>query len=309
MATKKQLQKKPAARKPSKTASKVRGTVTPKSKGIASMFQRLGKKRGALVFVLVFAVAGSVLLFTTHAQAPTPQTAQTWDNLAPQIRTCESGNNYSINTGNGYHGAYQFSHSTWQNMPISLRGNYYDANNAPAHNQDAAAYYLYLNSGLGSWPVCGYPPHAYSSHYSSVDSTGGYGPRPNGTPAPSPQPGSHPTPVSCHYIGVKYGHRAYNCDFFSNSPIYNYNTRVGYFRGSPDWVICQENSATFHKSSSVYNVYWGYTLSDSPNHWGWVNATYAKTGTNNGPYGGVPDCSSAGISTSNAGHVPTLTHP
>lgn len=32
-----------------------------------------------------------------------------WD----QVARCESGGNWSINTGNGYHGGLQFSQSTW----------------------------------------------------------------------------------------------------------------------------------------------------------------------------------------------------
>lgn len=32
------------------------------------------------------------------------------------LRTCETGNNYSRNSGNGYYGAYQFLPSTWDNI-------------------------------------------------------------------------------------------------------------------------------------------------------------------------------------------------
>ncbi|MEA2826992.1 MAG: resuscitation-promoting factor RpfA, partial [Actinomycetota bacterium] len=32
------------------------------------------------------------------------------------LADCESGGDYSINTGNGYYGAYQFSLSTWQSL-------------------------------------------------------------------------------------------------------------------------------------------------------------------------------------------------
>ena len=36
-------------------------------------------------------------------------TASEWDTVAQ----CESGGNWSINTGNGYYGGLQFSASTW----------------------------------------------------------------------------------------------------------------------------------------------------------------------------------------------------
>ncbi len=42
---------------------------------------------------------------------PAAQPAGVWDALA----ACESGGNWSIATGNGYHGGLQFSGSTWRN--------------------------------------------------------------------------------------------------------------------------------------------------------------------------------------------------
>jgi hypothetical protein len=66
------------------------------------------------------------------------------------IRACESGGNYSEDTGNGFYGAYQFSMSTWQSLGYS--GNPADA--SPA-TQDAAAQKLEAESGWGNWPVCG----------------------------------------------------------------------------------------------------------------------------------------------------------
>lgn len=31
-----------------------------------------------------------------------------------KVRMCESGNTYTINTGNGYYGAWQFDYASWQ---------------------------------------------------------------------------------------------------------------------------------------------------------------------------------------------------
>ena len=50
------------------------------------------------------------------------------------IRQCESGGNYSTNTGNGFYGAYQFTQATWSSLGYSGS----PANASPA-TQDAAA--------------------------------------------------------------------------------------------------------------------------------------------------------------------------
>jgi hypothetical protein len=66
-----------------------------------------------------------------------------------KVRTCESGNDYGINTGNGYYGAYQFSLSTWEGLGYSGL-----PSNASPAEQDAAAYKLYQEGGWSSWPAC-----------------------------------------------------------------------------------------------------------------------------------------------------------
>ncbi len=65
------------------------------------------------------------------------------------LADCESGGNYSINTGNGYYGAYQFSLSTWQ----SLGYGGYPHEASPAV-QDQAARELQALYGWGQWPGC-----------------------------------------------------------------------------------------------------------------------------------------------------------
>ena len=67
-----------------------------------------------------------------------------------QLRNCESGGNYSINTGNGYYGAYQFSISTWEGVGFSGI-----PSDASPETQDAAAQKLYSMRGSQPWPVCG----------------------------------------------------------------------------------------------------------------------------------------------------------
>jgi hypothetical protein len=66
------------------------------------------------------------------------------------IAACESGGNYSTNTGNGFYGAYQFTQSTWE----SVGGTGNPAAASPAE-QDKRAAMLYAQQGSSPWPVCG----------------------------------------------------------------------------------------------------------------------------------------------------------
>jgi hypothetical protein len=70
-------------------------------------------------------------------------------NALAGIRQCESSGDYSLDSGNGYYGAYQFSLPTWLGL-----GNVGLPSAAAPAVQDAAAYRLYLSSGWGSWPAC-----------------------------------------------------------------------------------------------------------------------------------------------------------
>jgi hypothetical protein len=66
-----------------------------------------------------------------------------------QLRRCESSDNYTENTGNGYYGAYQFSQSTWSALGYPGRPD----QESPAM-QDDAAMKLQAQSGWGQWPAC-----------------------------------------------------------------------------------------------------------------------------------------------------------
>ena len=76
-------------------------------------------------------------------------TASEWDKVAQ----CESGGNWSINTGNGYYGGLQFSASTW----AAYGGTSYapQANQASKAQQIAVAEKVLAAQGKGAWPVCG----------------------------------------------------------------------------------------------------------------------------------------------------------
>lgn len=85
-------------------------------------------------------VTTGTLLGTAHAA--------TDDDFA-RLRVCESGNNYRINTGNGYYGAYQFDIGTWRGLGFSGR-----PDQASKDTQDAAARKLQAQRGWSPWPAC-----------------------------------------------------------------------------------------------------------------------------------------------------------
>ena len=72
-----------------------------------------------------------------------------WDAIA----ACESGNNWAINTGNGYYGGVQFDQSTWErNGGLRYASR---ADLATREEQIAIAEVTRARQGWGAWPVCG----------------------------------------------------------------------------------------------------------------------------------------------------------
>ncbi len=69
----------------------------------------------------------------------------TWERLA----RCESGGNWSINTGNGYYGGLQFSVSSWR----AVGGSGLPHQNSKAEQIRRAEKLLKLQ-GWGAWPTC-----------------------------------------------------------------------------------------------------------------------------------------------------------
>jgi hypothetical protein len=65
------------------------------------------------------------------------------------LRSCESGGDYTSDTGNGYYGAYQFARGTWASL--GYRGR---PDQAPPAVQDQAAARLQSITGWSSWPAC-----------------------------------------------------------------------------------------------------------------------------------------------------------
>jgi hypothetical protein len=131
--------------------SSVKGRLATLVAAQAAAAERAAAARAAAAAQAAAAVAAAgppppvaVMTISTTAHAPTSLAA---DFVA--IRNCEASDDYSLNTGNGYYGAYQFSYSTW----IGLGGTGLASNASPAQ-QDAAAYKLYSSSGWSAWPEC-----------------------------------------------------------------------------------------------------------------------------------------------------------
>lgn len=80
--------------------------------------------------------------------APAVAGAGVWDQLA----ACESGGNWSINSGNGYAGGLQFHPRTW----TGHGGGQYapSADQASRDQQIAVAQRVQASQGWGAWPAC-----------------------------------------------------------------------------------------------------------------------------------------------------------
>ncbi|MGW2561380.1 transglycosylase family protein [Streptomyces sp. NPDC001514] len=114
-------------------------------------------------------------------------TASEWDAVAQ----CESGGNWSINTGNGFYGGLQFTASTW----AAYGGTAYaaTADQASKAQQITIAEKVLAGQGKGAWPHCGVG-------LSNAAYTGGAAeaaPKPAApkaeTPAPAPKRAEVPT--------------------------------------------------------------------------------------------------------------------
>lgn len=96
------------------------------------------------------AVAGIAVAGMGAALAPAATAApdSDWDALAQ----CESGGDWSINTGNGYHGGLQFSPSTWSGYGGGEFAPY--AYQASREEQIVVGERVLAGQGWGAWPSC-----------------------------------------------------------------------------------------------------------------------------------------------------------
>ncbi|MCJ0702501.1 transglycosylase family protein, partial [Frigoribacterium faeni] len=120
-----------------------RATTSAHDAGSARTKTGRGKTRGLLGTAAVVALAGAGIGLAA-APASAADVA-TWDALAQ----CESGGNWSIDTGNGYSGGLQFSPSTW-----AANGGTGSAANASKSEQIAVAERVLASQGWGAWPSC-----------------------------------------------------------------------------------------------------------------------------------------------------------
>ncbi|MCX3063439.1 LysM peptidoglycan-binding domain-containing protein [Streptomyces beihaiensis] len=117
------------------------------------LFSSKGKHRRPSKVSRVAAIAGvtgaAVAVPLIGATSASAATTSEWDAVAQ----CESGGNWSINTGNGYYGGLQFSASTW----AAYGGTAYasSADQASKSQQIAVAEKVLASQGKGAWPTCG----------------------------------------------------------------------------------------------------------------------------------------------------------
>ncbi|MBK1785372.1 LysM peptidoglycan-binding domain-containing protein [Prauserella cavernicola] len=140
----------------------------------------------ARVAVAGLAVGAPLAIAATPAQADSVN----WDAIAQ----CESGGDWSINTGNGYSGGLQFAPSTWQ-----AYGGTGSAHNASRDQQIAVAERVLEGQGIGAWPVCGAQAGSSGSYQGSntagsAETSTSYESAPAEESAPAPAPA--PAPVA-----------------------------------------------------------------------------------------------------------------
>jgi len=107
------------------------------------------RKQSLRALGLAVAGAAGTVALLAPASAANAQSSVNWDAIAQ----CESGGNWSINTGNGYYGGLQFSRSTWK----AYGGGKYagTANKASRAEQIRIAERVLDGQGIGAWPTCG----------------------------------------------------------------------------------------------------------------------------------------------------------
>lgn len=102
---------------------------------------------GILALGAPLAMAGTANAHETDAPAASGQSVptSTWEKLAE----CESGGDWSIDTGNGFSGGLQFTPSTWE--AFGGEGSPTDASKA---EQIRVAENVLAGQGWGAWPAC-----------------------------------------------------------------------------------------------------------------------------------------------------------
>src|ERR671916_319175 len=95
------------------------------------------------------AAGATVVGFGVLSSPAQAATTHDWTGVAE----CESGGNWSTNTGNGYYGGLQFSQSTWAGYGGTALAPRADL--ATPAEQVAIAENVLAGQGIGAWPTCG----------------------------------------------------------------------------------------------------------------------------------------------------------
>jgi Transglycosylase-like domain len=103
---------------------------------------------GVRKVVTVFVFAGAIALTQAVLAVPSAGAEPNWDAMAQ----CESGGNWSADTGNGFYGGLQFTPATW-----ASHGGSGSPAAASREEQIRVARNVLATQGLGAWPVCGGP--------------------------------------------------------------------------------------------------------------------------------------------------------
>lgn len=96
----------------------------------------------------VIAISGAIAVTQMAVDVPPAGAEPNWDALAQ----CESGGNWSANTGNGFYGGLQFAPGTW-----AANGGVGSPSTASRAEQIRVARNVLRSQGIGAWPVCGGP--------------------------------------------------------------------------------------------------------------------------------------------------------
>lgn len=100
----------------------------------------------ALMATAISGALAAVPMTLDGATATAHADSVNWDAIAQ----CESGGNWSINTGNGHYGGLQFKQATW-----SSNGGVGSPATASRSEQIRVAENVLRTQGLKAWPTCG----------------------------------------------------------------------------------------------------------------------------------------------------------
>lgn len=99
-------------------------------------------------FLQMAAVSAVMAVVQFEMGTPLAGAEPNWDAVA----MCETGGNWSANTGNGFYGGLQFKPTTWK-----ANGGKGSPQDATREEQIRVARNVLRTQGIGAWPKCGGP--------------------------------------------------------------------------------------------------------------------------------------------------------